>query len=320
VTSAAQKNRSDSLVVFGCRCVAVLARITPTFVIAALTAVLVPVVTIPMRKKRAIVSKHMQRVQPDLGEHQIRRAVQKSYESYARYYVETFRLPYLNSKQIESGVSIEGFEHIKSGLKLGKGVILALPHLGGWEWSGRWLIQRGHKLNAVVEKLESQQLFEMFLQLRKNYGVQVIPLDDNAGVAVQQALARNEIVALLSDRDIQGTGVDIEFFGERTTIPSGPAFFALRTGAALVPLATYFSKRLDGHITIVRPAIKVERLATLREDMQRISQDLAIELESLIRHDPAQWHLFQPNWPSDLVSDSVQKTNLNTPQTIQRLL
>ena len=305
MTSAPRKKSSDSLVVFGYRSVAVLARVVPKFVIAVLTAMLVPVVTTPMRKKRAIVSRHMRRIQPQLSDRQIRRAVQKSYESYARYYIETFRLPLLNSKQIQSGVSIDGFEYIESGLKLGKGVILALPHLGGWEWSGRWLIQRGHRLNAVVEKLDSPRLFEMFLQLRKKYGVQVIPLDDNAGVAVQQALARNEIVALLSDRDIQGTGIEVEFFGERTTIPTGPAFFALRTGAALVPLATYFLKRLDGHKTIVRPAIEVERFATLREDMQRISQDLANELELLIRHDPAQWHLFQPNWPSDLISESV---------------
>ena len=286
-----------------------LTRISPKFVIAVLTAVLVPVVTIAMRKKRTIVSRHMRRIQPQLSDRYIRRAVQKSYESYARYYIETFRLPLLNAKQIQSGVSIEGFEHIESGLQLGKGVILALPHLGGWEWSGRWLIQRGHRLNAVVEKLESPQLFEMFLRLRKKYGVQVIPLDDSAGVAVQQALARNEIVALLSDRDIQGTGIEVEFFGERTTIPTGPAFFALRTGAALVPLATYFSKRLDGHETIVRPALEVRRLATLREDLQRISQDLAYELELLIRRDPAQWHLFQPNWPSDIAFDPVSKTN-----------
>ncbi len=309
MTPAPNKKRSDSLVVFGYRCVAMLTRISPKFVIAVLTAVLVPVVTIAMRKKRTIVSRHMRRIQPQLSDRHIRRAVQKSYESYARYYIETFRLPLLNAKQIQSGVSIEGFEHIESGLQLGKGVILALPHLGGWEWSGRWLIQRGHRLNAVVEKLESPQLFEMFLQLRKKYGVQVIPLDDSAGVAVQQALARNEIVALLSDRDIQGTGIEVEFFGERTTIPTGPAFFALRTGAALVPLATYFSKRLDGHETIVRPALEVRRLATLREDLQRISQDLANELELLIRRDPAQWHLFQPNWPSDIAFDPVSKTN-----------
>ena len=309
MTPAPNKKRSDSSVVFGYGCVSMLARISPKFVIAVLTAVLVPVVTIAMRKKRTIVSRHMRRIQPQLSDRYIRRAVQKSYESYARYYIETFRLPLLNVKQIQSGVSIEGFEHIESGLQLGKGVILALPHLGGWEWSGRWLIQRGHRLNAVVEKLESPQLFEMFLQLRKKYGVQVIPLDDSAGVAVQQALARNEIVALLSDRDIQGTGIEVEFFGERTTIPTGPAFFALRTGAALVPLATYFSKRLDGHETIVRPALEVRRLATLSEDLQRISQDLANELELLIRRDPAQWHLFQPNWPSDIAFDPVSKTN-----------
>lgn len=307
MTSAPQKNRSDSLVIFGYRCVAVLARFTPTFVIAALTAVLVPMVTIFLRKKRAVVSRHMCRINPQASARQIRRSVQKSYESYARYYIETFRLPLLNSKQIQAGVAIEGFEHIENALKLGNGVILALPHLGGWEWSGRWLIQRGHNLNAVVEKLESRRLFEMFLQLRKSYGVQVIPLDEHAGVAVQQALAKNEIVALLSDRDIQGSGIEVEFFGERTTIPTGPAFFALRTGAALVPLATYFSKRLDGHETVVRPAVKVERLATLREDMQRISQDLAVELELLIRRDPSQWHLFQPNWPSDKAVEPASK-------------
>lgn len=153
----------------------------------------------------------MRRINPQASARQIRRSVQKSYESYARYYIETFRLPLLNSKQIQAGVAIEGFEHIENALKLGNGVILALPHLGGWEWSGRWLIQRGHNLNAVVEKLESRRLFEMFLQLRKSYGVQVIPLDEHAGVAVQQALAKNEIVALLSDRDIQGSGIEVEF-------------------------------------------------------------------------------------------------------------
>lgn len=309
MTSAPPSKRLDSLVVFGYRCVSALARIVPTFVVAVLTAVLVKLVTLPMRKKRAIVSRHMLRIQPELNGQQLRRAVQKSYESYARYYIETFRLPLLNRKQIQSGVSIEGFEHIENALKLGKGVILALPHLGGWEWSGRWLIQRGHNLNAVVEKLDSQKLFEMFLQLREKYGVQVIPLDDHAGVAVQQALARNEIVALLCDRDIQGTGVEVEFFGERTKIPTGPAFFALRTGAALVPLATYFSKKLDGHETVVRPALQVERLASLREDTQRISQNLTSELEFLIRRDPAQWHLFQPNWPSDLRSETDLKVS-----------
>ncbi len=112
-------------------------------------------------------------------------------------------------------------------------------------------------------------------------------------------LAKNQVVALLCDRDLQGNGVEVEFFGERTTVPGGPAFFALRTGAALLPLGTYFARGFDQHETIVRPAINVQRSGSLRIDMSAISQALVKELEFLIRRAPDQWHLFQPNWPSD---------------------
>jgi KDO2-lipid IV(A) lauroyltransferase len=43
----------------------------------------------------------------------------------------------------------------------------------------------------------------------------------------------------------------------------------------------------------------VERQGSLREDVARITQVLTTELENLIRQAPEQWHLFQPNWPSD---------------------
>ena len=295
-------SRADALIIFGYRVVSRLTKLIPPNFIAALSAVLVPIVCVFIRSKRDIVGRNMQRVDPSLSGRRLRRTVQKAYESYARYYIETFRLPGLNKKAIDAKIEISGFEHIQNGLKNGKGVILALPHLGGWEWSGRWLIHQGHHLHAVVEKLESEKLFAMFVDLRKSYGVDVIPLDDNAGVAVQEALANNQIVALLCDRDLQGNGVDVEFFGERTSIPAGPAFFALRSGATLLPLGTYFGRGLDQHETVVRPAINLERKGSLREDMTRVSQELVSEIEALIRRAPDQWHLFQPNWPSDRVA------------------
>ena len=54
-----------------------------------------------------------------------------------------------------------------------------------------------------------------------------------------------------------------------------------------------------GHHGVIRPAVPVERRGGLREDARRLTQDLAHELEELIRVAPEQWHLFQPNWPSD---------------------
>ena len=105
-------------------------------------------------------------------------------------------------------------------------------------------------------------------------------------------------MCLLCDRDIEGDGVEVEFFGERTTLPGGPATLALRTGATLLPVAVYFRPGRD-HLGVVRPPVPVEREGRLRDDIARITQVLARELEALIRAAPEQWHLLQPNWPSD---------------------
>jgi KDO2-lipid IV(A) lauroyltransferase len=117
---------------------------------------------------------------------------------------------------------------------------------------------------------------------------------------VLAALKRNDVVCLLCDRDIQRSGVDVEFFGERTTLPAGPATLGLRSGAPVLPTAVYFTDRTDGHLGVVRPPVPTDRSGDgLRVDVARMTQALATDLEHLIRRAPHQWHLFQPNWPSD---------------------
>jgi KDO2-lipid IV(A) lauroyltransferase len=96
-----------------------------------------------------------------------------------------------------------------------------------------------------------------------------------------------------------GGGTEVEFFGERTTLPSGPATLALRTGAPLLPAAIYFRGRRLHH-GVMRPPVPVERTGRLRDDVALVTQLLARELEELIRVAPDQWHLLQPNWPSDV--------------------
>jgi lauroyl/myristoyl acyltransferase len=104
---------------------------------------------------------------------------------------------------------------------------------------------------------------------------------------------------LLSDRDLTGGGIPVQFFGETTTLPAGPATLALRTGAALLPTAAFFTDRNLGHHGIIGAPMECERHGRLRPDVSRITQNLALELETLIRKAPSQWHLLQPNWPSD---------------------
>jgi KDO2-lipid IV(A) lauroyltransferase len=228
-----------------------------------------------------------------------RGAVDGVFDSYGRYWLEIFRLPAeVRAGTVAAHFTIDGFEHIEAGLELGKGVILALPHLGGWEWGGAWMAARGHRLLAVVEKIEPPELLAWFAEQRDVIGIDVVALGPDVSGTVMRALRDNRIVCLLSDRDIAGDGVEVDFFGERTTLPGGPATLALRTGATLVPAAVYFRSGRD-HQGVVRPPVPVQRLGRLREDIARITQALAHELEILIRAAPTQWHLLQPNWPSD---------------------
>ncbi|MGH2686984.1 MAG: phosphatidylinositol mannoside acyltransferase, partial [Actinomycetota bacterium] len=223
------------------------------------------------------------------------------FHSYTRYWIESFRLPGLSPAEVDAGMSYEGWNHVEDGLAAGKGVIIALPHLGGWEWAGFWLAEVERRpVTVVVEPLEPPELFDWFADFRRSLGMNIVPLGPGAGSAVLRALKRNEVVCLLSDRDIGGSGVEVEFFGERTTLPGGPATLALRTGAPLLPVAAYFRGR-RGHHAVIRPPVPATRTdARLRDDVERITQDLARELETLIRAAPEQWHLLQPNWPSDL--------------------
>lgn len=249
--------------------------------------------------KRAIIERHLQRVNPNLRGASLRVAVQQAFDSYARYYVESFRLPSLSARTVSKSFSVDGFEHIPAALAEGNGCILALPHLGGWEWAGRWMTDQGYPLTVVVEALEPPELFEWFADLRKNLGMTVIPTGPQAAAGVVAALARNEIVCLLCDRDLDRKGVEVEFFDERTTLPPGPAVLGLRVGAPILPAAAYFTDDYNGHHAIVRPRLRAERRGGLRDDVARVTQQLAHELEFLIRRAPEQWHMFQPNWPSD---------------------
>ena len=254
-----------------------------------------------LRGRREMMGRHLDRVYGrTLTLAERREALRRSFLSYARYWLEAFRTPTMNATALDDRLVIEGFEHIEDGLAKGNGVILAAPHVGSWDLAGAWLAARGVRATVVVEIVEPPELFEWFTATREKAGMTVVPLGPHAGSVLLRTLRANGVVGLLCDRDIGGGGVDVEFFGERTTLPGGPATLALRTGAALLPIAV-FARDSRRHRAVVRPPICAERTGRLRDDVVRITQLVTHELEALIRSSPEEWHLFQPNWPSDRV-------------------
>ncbi len=249
--------------------------------------------------RRRIVARNLGRATDDeLDDRALRRAVSDTFASYGRYWLELFRLPQDVRRSTEPRFDADGWEHIADAMDAGKGLILALPHLGGFDFAAAWLAERGVAPTVVVEPVEPPELYEWFAGVREAIGMEVVPLGPEAGRAILRALNANRIVCLLSDRDIGGDGVEVEFFGERTTMPGGPATLALRTGAPLVPAGVYFRPH-GGHFAQIGPPLPVQREGRLRDDVTRLTQALAHRFEELIRMAPEQWHLMQPNWPSD---------------------
>lgn len=252
-----------------------------------------------MGGRRRMLARHLRRVHgPHLSEPDLDREVRRGFESYARYWLESFRIPGTPVAKMDARMSWEGVIHLERALELGSGAILTLPHLGGWDFGGSWFAATGYPATVVVEALDPPELFEWFAEFRRSIGLTVVPHGPEAGTAVLKALRAGEMVGLVCDRDIAGNGIEVEFFGETTTLPGGPATLALRTGAPIMPTAVYFSGR-RGHHGVIRPPLDTSRQGSLREDVTRITQELAHALEDLIAAAPDQWHLLQPNWPSD---------------------
>ncbi|MGH9103736.1 MAG: phosphatidylinositol mannoside acyltransferase [Acidimicrobiales bacterium] len=252
--------------------------------------------------RRALVASHLRRIAGDgLGGGDLDRAVDRVFRSYGRYWAESFRLHVTPPDELVRAMTTDGLEHLDAALAQGRGAILALPHLGGWDFGGAWLTSIGYPTTVVVEPLEPPELFEWFASLRQGSGLFVVPMGSGAPAALIAALRRNEVVGLVSDRDLGGRGVPVEIFGEQTTLPAGPALLSLRTGAPVLPAAVY-AWPSGMHRSVVRPPLPVPGPGHLSRRVAVMTGSLATELEVLIRRAPDQWHLLQPNWPSDLGS------------------
>lgn len=250
------------------------------------------------RQKRPVVRDNLRRVLGEqASERELERAVSQAFESYARYWVEAARLVDMSPQFLLRHFSIDGYEQITSAQAAGRGVIIALPHLGSWEAGGRWLSLQGNPMTTVVEPVSPPELFEWMRRQRLALGLEILPLGKQATIELTRRLKDGRVIGLVADRDIAGSGIEVEFFGATTRLPAGPAVLALRTGAALFPAAVY--QRPGGYYHgVVRPEIDAKRSGRFRADVEAITAALAREFEELIRAEPAQWHMFQPNWPT----------------------
>jgi phosphatidylinositol dimannoside acyltransferase len=223
--------------------------------------------------------------------------------SYARYWVEAFRLQVIPPERIVSGMHMKGpgeqiaFEHMKAG----RGVLFVLPHMGNFEQAGAWVVLRGAgTLVTIAERLKPESVYQAFLKFRQSLGMEVVPLTGgpNAFGVVAQRLRAGGLACIVMERDLKDTGVEVDFFGEKAKF-AATAALAVHTDAVLMPVACWFEGEHDWGAHIY-DEIPVPEGGDRKEKVQVMTQRLATVFEQAIREHPQDWHMLQRVFVADI--------------------
>lgn len=243
---------------------------------------------------------NLRRVVPDATGKQLRALSRAGMRSYLRYWMETFRMPAYGTDRIRSGMRVTGYDALDARLTAGRGVVLALPHMGNYDHAGAWAALSGVPFTTVAERLEPESLFARFVAFRESLGMEVLARTGDGHVfgTLARRLRQGRLVCLLADRELGSGGVDVDFFGERARMALGPAALAVQTGAALMPATLWY----DGASWCARvhEEIPVPDTGDRRAKTAAMTQAVADRFAVGIAEHPEDWHMLQKVFVADL--------------------
>lgn len=230
-----------------------------------------------------------------------RKAGVEVFRNIARYYVDIATLPHRDLAAFErEHVRVATPEHVEALFAPGPAIVVS-AHLGNPELGLIAVIERGRSVVELVERLEPPELSEFFIRLREAGGGRVFEVGFTGMRACIDHLRDGGMVALLADRDIQGTGVCVNLLGRRSRVARGPFEMAQRTGATIIPL--FLERDANSSLTVsIEEPFCVARGGD--RPIEDAAQRWAADFEKHLRRNPAQWTVTEDYWPSHACRES----------------
>jgi KDO2-lipid IV(A) lauroyltransferase len=236
---------------------------------------------------------NLERTQQDITTLDLNLLTFQAMRSYMRYWCDTFRFPDWSKQRVQETVTVENEHLLMDAIAAKTGVIVSLPHAGNWDHAGAYFCAKGVNLVTVAEHLKPEKLFLKFLEYRQNMGMEVLPLDGRVLGTLAQRLRQGALVALVADRDLSRSGIDVTFFNAPSRMPAGPALLAIKTDA---PLITAFVSYTESGIHIVFKNVVLPTAGTQEQRVSEIVQMTAMHFEEGIKQNPEDWHMLQRIW------------------------
>lgn len=232
-------------------------------------------------------------VKPALSEDDLEALVRRGMRSYMRYWCDTFRIHRWSSQNISNTVTTNRDEYLRSPMREGKGVVIAIPHSGNWDHAGAYFCQEGFPLVTVAEVLKPEKLFQKFVEHRTRMGFEVLPLENRTFISLMRKARDKRLIALVADRDLSDSGVEVDFFGKRAKMPAGPALLAIKEG---IPLAAAVVRYTSHGIHIDFFEVEVSQLDFESDRVKATVQNMANAFAQGIAEQPEDWHMLQKIW------------------------
>ena len=258
------------------------------------------------------LEKNLARVVPDANSAQLRELSRASMQSYFRYWCDVFRLPDWSNERIIATSLIENEAQFANSLAGGDGLVITIPHSGNWDHLGAYGTLVHAPVASVAEDLKPERLTEKFLVFRRDIGMKIVTLRPGADVFSQliDFVHTGHIVALLGDRDLTAHGVPVDFFGEATRMPAGPAALTLATGVDLLTADLWYTT--TGIITRIHDPIPIDPTLAHDEAVRVTTQTIADRFAAGIAEHPADWHMMQRLWLADLDANRLKESRYDT--------
>lgn len=245
-------------------------------------------------RDRRIITDNLKVIFPEKSDKELSSIRKRVFHNFAKYLTDFLRFRNLNSEYIKKNVKLVNIGYINEGLKNNNGAILVTAHLGNWELGGVAISMLGFPISTVALPHKSRIVNNFFDNQRKSKGVKVFPLGKAAKSCFKE-LKHNKVIALVGDRDFVGSGREIEFFGKPTIFPEGPAFFALKTNAVIIP-GFMLRESDDSFSLIMSKPLDYLPTGDYSKDLDSIIMSYKKVFENYIREYPDQWYMFRRFW------------------------
>ena len=208
--------------------------------------------------------------------------------------METLYMPNLTPEFIKEHIEMRGLEHLDAAMAEDKGVVILTAHVGNWEWMGAALAAHGYPSTTIVKKQPNAQFTRLLNEYREMVGLEVFARGGSEMRGAAQAMKAKKLLGFLADQDGWYTGVPVMFLGQDSSAVTGPASFAKKFKAPVVPV--FASRKENGHIVHILPALHYKDTGDVEKDMFRLTEETVKITEAFIKEHPDEWLWFQHRW------------------------